>query len=537
MAPRRCENCVMAQVLVIDWDDREARYVWAEIAGRAAMVRAFGAAELAGPEDATAAPAVVAEWLQRVREEYQLHRPRLLVAAPRSSVELLDLSLPPATDAELPQLVANQAMQESALVAEDTILDYVPLDDDSTAARHVAVAALAREERDRILQPCQAAGLKPHRLLLRSWAGLSLVGAQTPADRICLLVSPSGAEVDLNVLAGGRIAFSRTVRLPEQAADQEAGDRLVAEINRTRIAAPRERLGEETIARVHLVGSREQCAAIAERIEQESGLPAGVLDPFEAAHVTELQMPARPERFVPLLGLLLDEAAGTHAIDFLHPHRPERPLGRWHMVGGVAGAVALLVLAAALYVWSTLSEIGATNRQLGQRLRELKETARKATDQKRRIEAVAAWQDRDVNWLDELRDLSERFPGPRDALILRMAMRPASSAGGAIDLQGLLRDPKIVVNMEHLVRDRFRRVQSRRVQQRSGEEDYTWLFETAISIAPRQPEQYVARREPSPAEPAEEKENPDAAAAEPPPAEPGEEKPDAAAAEPPKSEP
>jgi hypothetical protein len=528
----------MAQVLVIDWDDREARYVWAEIAGRVATVRAFGAAELAGPEDAATPAAAVAEWLQRVRAEYQLHRPRLLVAAPRSSVELLDLSLPPATDAELPQLVANQAMQESALVAEDTILDYVPLGDDSTAARHVAVAALPREERDRILQPCQEAGFKPHRLLLRSWAGLSLVGAQTPADRICLLVSPSGAEVDLNVLAGGRIAFSRTVRLPEQAAEQEAGDRLMAEINRTRIAAPRERLGEETIARVHLVGSREQCAAIAERIEQESGLSAGVLDPFEAAHVTELQMPARPERFVPLLGLLLDEAAGTHAIDFLHPHRAERPLGRWRMIGGGVGAVALLVLAAALYVWSALSEIGETNRQLGQRLRELKETARKATDQKRRIEAVAAWQDRDVNWLDELRDLSARFPGPRDALVLRMAMRPASSAGGVIDMQGLLRDPKIVVNMEHLVRDGFRRVQSRRVQQRSGEEDYTWLFETAVSVAPRPPEQYVARREPPPpAEPAEEKENPDAAAAEPSPVEPAEENPDAAAAKPPNSEP
>ena len=525
----------MAQVLVVDWDDREARYVWAEIAGRAALVRAFGAADLAEPEDAAAPLAAVTEWLQRVCQEYHLHRPRLLVAVPRSSVELLDLSLPPATDAELPQLVANQAMQESPLVAEDTILDYVPLDDDSTAARHVAVAALPREERDRILQPCQEAGLKAHRLLLRSWAGLSLVGAQTPADRICLLVSPSGAEVDLNVLAGGRIAFSRTVRLPEQAAEQEAGDRLVAEINRTRIAAPRERLGEETIARVHLVGSREQCAAIAERIEQESGLSAGVLDPFEAAHVTELQMPSRPERFVPLLGLLLDEAAGTHAIDFLHPRRAERPLGRWRRVGVVAGAVALLVLAAALYVWSALSEVGTTNRQLSQRLRELRETAKKASDQKRRIEAVAAWQDRDVNWLDELRDLSERFPGPRDALVLRMAMRPSSSAGGVIDMQGLLRDPKIVVNMEHLVRDGFRRVQSRRVQQRSGEEDYTWLFETAVSVAPRPAEQYVARREPPAAEPAEE--NSDAATVEPAPAERAEENPDAAAAETPKPKP
>jgi hypothetical protein len=108
-----------------------------------------------------------------------------------------------------------------------------------------------------------------------------------------------------------------------------------------------------------------------------------------------------------------------------------------------------------------------------------------------RIEAIAAWKDRDVNWLEELRDLSSRFPGPRDAVVLRMSMRPSQGAGGLIDLQGLVRDPTVVVNLETQVRDEFRTVRSRRVQQRTQENDYTWLYETSVSVSPRRPDQYA----------------------------------------------
>jgi len=89
-----------------------------------------------------------------------------------------------------------------------------------------------------------------------------------------------------------------------------------------------------------------------------------------------------------------------------------------------------------------------------------------------------------VVWLDELRDLSLRFPPARDAVVLRMSMT-FSQSGGAIDLEGLVRDPKIVVNMEGQVRDEYRKVVSKRVQERKLERDYTWLFETSISVAPR----------------------------------------------------
>jgi hypothetical protein len=160
-----------------------------------------------------------------------------------------------------------------------------------------------------------------------------------------------------------------------------------------------------------------------------------------------------------------------------------------------AGGLALVALALVLYVWSTLAEVNADNQRLAARLRDLNETARKGVKQKQRIEAIAAWKNRDVNWLEELRDLSVRFPGPRDAVVLRMSMRPSQGAGGLVDLQGLVRDPKVVVNLERQLRDGFRTVRSRRVQQRTQEDDYTWVYETSVSVAPRRPDQYAVQPE------------------------------------------
>jgi Tfp pilus assembly protein PilN len=158
----------------------------------------------------------------------------------------------------------------------------------------------------------------------------------------------------------------------------------------------------------------------------------------------------------------------------------------------VGGMLAVVALVLGIYVWGELSEVREENAALRARLRELNETARKAVQQRDRIEAIAGWRARDVQWLDELRDLSVRFPPPRDAVLMRMTMRPAQSQGGVIDLQGLVRDPNIVVNMERQVRDRFRNVRSRRIQQRALEDDYTWLFETSVSVFPRRPDQYLA---------------------------------------------
>ncbi len=398
---------------------------------------------------------------QRWRD-WNAGRVRVLVAVPRSSVELLTLTVPPATDEELPELVANLALQESPTLSEQARLDFLPAAGDAAAPRQVLAAALGDQEQQQIRSRLAAAGLTPQRIVLRPLGGVRLFRQLiTDFERTCLVIDRVGRDQELHVVAPGRLALTRTVRLPEAVSDEEGAERLIAEAKRTVLATPREQLGGEGIQRVYVLGGRLEYDTLATELASELSLPVEVLDPLDAVRVPESVILPQAERFAPLLGVLLDEAAGSQPLDFLHPRRPPHPWARWRIAGLAAAGVTLVALALALYTWSSLAEVHADNQRLTLRLRELNETARKAVKQKERIEAVAAWQSRDVNWLDELRDLSLRFPGPRDAMLQRMSMRPSPGTGGLIDLQGLVRDPKVVVNLERQVRDDFRAVRRR----------------------------------------------------------------------------
>lgn len=488
----------MPQVLAVDWDQQQARYVLANISGRKVRVRALGAQDLAGLEP-QAADEAFGRWIKAVLKKHKVRGCRLLVGLPRSSVEMLPMTLPPAADGELPELVANQAMQESAAITEDTLLDFYPAPGDPLQPRQLTVAALSEDERGRIARRCVAAGFKPRRMVLRSMASISLFRRlATPGRRSGLIVNRVGCEVDLNVVQQGRPVFFRTVRLPDDIVAEEAADRLLAEVQRTLFAVPSEALAGQSVDNVYLIGGQADYESLAERIEQQRSLSAEVLDPFAVTEVLESRIPPHREHFAPLLGILLDEAADSHPIDFLHPRRPAKRVSRWRLAGSAAGLVAAVALLLGVYVWGQLAAAGKENAALRARLNDLNVTARKAVQQKERIEAIAAWKARDVNWLDELRDLSLRFPGARDAVVQRLTMRPAQSRGAVIDMQGLVRDPNIVVNMERQIRHPLRNVRSRRIQQRSLDDDYTWLFETSLAILPRRAEQY---REPPVAAP------------------------------------
>ncbi len=485
----------MPHVLAVDWDQEQARYVLGVVSGRQVRVRALGSRDFKPDEAKTSVgDEAFGTWIKEILKKHSAGRCRVLVGLPRTSVELLNLTLPPASDAELPEMVANQATQESATIKEDTILDFIASDGAADQPRQVTVAALQQSDLTSIRSRCAAAGLKPHRVILRPLASTSLFRRLVSGSRrACLVVDRVGREVDLNIVLQGRLLYSRTIQLPAETSDDELADRLSTEIHRTILTAPRDQLGDQSVERVYLIGGAADYATLVEQFDGHDAFTLKILDPFTVTGVTETRIPPDRGRFAPLLGMLLDEVVRNHPVDFLHPKRPVKPIPRWRVAMSIAGMIAILALGLTYHVWGQLAEVHEENRELRQRLRELNVTARRAVEQRDRIEAIAAWRSRDANWLDELRDLSERLPSGRDAVLLRMTMRPSQTRGGIIDMQGMVRDPNIVANMEGKIRDPFRSVRSRRISQRAVEEDYTWLFETSISVVPRRPEQYPER--------------------------------------------
>ncbi len=485
----------MNYFLAVDWDPHEARYVLAGVSGKKVKVRAASSVRLVDVTEGAAEPRYsFGSSLSDALAEHRARRAKLLVAVPRSSIELMHFTLPPAKDDELPELVTNLAMREAPGISEQWILDFIPTADDPEDQRRVTAAALSPEELERVERQCATAGLKPSRLLLRSFASAS-VFLQSPhaaADEVSLLVNRIESEVDLNVVADNQVAFSRTARLPEGANEQETTDRLMAEIARTLAAVPREQIGEEEIEKVYVFGGPDDYDELVGRITEGLGKPAQVIDPFAVLGKSPSEMPTDRGRFAALLGMLRDEATSSHAVDFLHPRRPPRSVGRWRVGALAACLVAVVFLTFGSRFWSELSEVNDTNEKLTQDLDKLKEISRRATKRAALINAVNSWTKRDLNWLDELRDLSIRLPGPRDAVIRQMSMRPSQSGGGVIEIDGLVRDPRIVIEMEQQIRDPYRSIRSPTIRERRLEQDYTWYFDASMAVKPRRKEAYVS---------------------------------------------
>lgn len=534
----------MSRMLAVDWSRREVRYVIASTHGGSIVVEAAESVSLPvteGPEDDVDRRA--GETLRDALASVRLNRARVLVAIDRSRSEMLHLAVPPADDSELPALVWNQAIRASQSVTEDSIVDFVAVAGQSSEPREVIAASLSVDQLERVRSTMQAAGLTTDRIVLRGFAAASLVArfAQEPSQSY-LLVNLLGDEADLTVVHSGRVRFQRTVRLPADADQQTIADSLNTEIRRTLLVAPhdstdgkpsangnpaeciylfgreddhgalRERLASEDLPDVQLVDVFERMGTPATGRDRRTSLPlaiprlsrrgrhdrlaqSGPTRDMAGASVEwsgSAGVPDDPGRFAPLLGMLLDEAQGKrHAVDFLNPKKPPKPPDRRRqlIVGGVAAAAVLL--AAAIYAGQTLSDADERNRQLAEELKELDALVKRTAEKRSLVSAIENWEASNIVWLDELRDLSLKFPSGRDAVVLRMSMTPARTGGGIITLQGLARDPTVVENMEQQIRDEYREVTTPRVQQRKQDDTYAWHFDTSMFVEKREPGEYV----------------------------------------------
>jgi hypothetical protein len=486
----------MAKLLAIDWDRSEARFVYASGHGSQLHILAaesVAIAEVAERSDEETALEIGVQ-LRAALDRHNVGQAPALVAIERTGLELLPLSLPPAADAELPELVANEVLREGPSVAEGAAFDFLALTADAAAPRKVLAAVLPPEQRRRIEATLEAGHVQSRRWLPRIFAAAALFQRLAPpSDEWHLLVHPGAEEVDFLVFHAGRIVFARTARLPSGSDDEQRDVWLESEIHRTLTVAAAD-TGEASIVEgVYIFGGHDEYRALCDRVRQGLLLPAHALDPLEKYKLPPDFSAEHPGRFAALLGMLLDESANRPPVmDFLHPHVAPRRLGRTKTIAFAAAAILLLAVVGGGYVWHNLSKVWQLNEKLAAEVKQLDGRVRQAAKTRRVAAAIQAWQAGDVVWLEELREFSERFPPARDALVLRMQMSSLPSGGGMTTMQGLVRDPSLIVRLEYALRDPYHAVQSRRIQSGSRpNEEYTHLFDASMIISKRQKQDYL----------------------------------------------
>lgn len=487
----------MSKLLALEWDAREARLVVARTTGKSVEVeQAFAVPLTAGVETATEAATAdvgsseLGSRLAAACRERNVGRCQALVAVPRGKIELRLLQVPPAPEEELPELVRFQALRQFTSLGEDWPLDFVQLQSADPQQTRVLAAAVAPAVVDEVRQVCQVLESPPTSLVLRPFAAASFYSRYVAADRCRLMVELFVEEADLNVVAAGQVLLLRSVRLPTH--DRDAA--LVGEIRRT-LAAARNQLGDQTVETVMLLGGDVELGSLPRVLRDQLGLEVESFDPLDRASLTaeaRQGLVDRSGRFAALLGMVYDEAEGRqHGIDFLKPRQRPRPPNRGRRYAWLAAAAAVLLLVpAGLIAWQMqgysrrLSDLQLESKGLDGPVKEAKKL-------RAEVAVVDGFAAGDVNWLDQLHQLSQKFPSATDAIVDSATFSAVTEGGGQIFLEGYVRDPAVIEQMESRLRDPRRQVTGSGTQFDERQPELRWEFKEKIVVLPPSQEEAV----------------------------------------------
>jgi Tfp pilus assembly PilM family ATPase len=425
----------MPKYLALEWDDHEIRLAIAHQRGSTAVLERAFAVPLPPQQSQPHTPAILSDVLKNALSGESLRRLETLAVVGRTSIELKELSLPPAPDDDLPDMVRFQALRDFTQISDETPLDFVPLPGEDAEHRSVLAAAISQELLNEINATCEQAGLELKHVVLRPSAAAALLSQHQPAaGQVRIFVDLLGDEVDLTVLDQDTPLLMRTTRLPGDAAQTDYCRPVFLEIRRT-IAAVQNKLHGRRVEQVWLCGDGPSQQMLADMVKNEIELPTELFDPFTAfAQTADMtaKLPEHRSRYAPLLGMLADAAAARrHAIDFLEPRRRPPPKSRKREMSLAVALAAVVVLGFIGWTWWRANSLDQDIAQLRSRRSSLDKQIKKNSQVMKEAEQLDKWLAGDIPWLDVLQRLSTQGPKGEDAMLTGLRAEVDARGGGA----------------------------------------------------------------------------------------------------------
>ncbi len=377
------------------------------------------------PVEADQSDATIAEKLKQIVEEHGLGRSETTVVLSRSQSELREIELPPAPDDELPDMVMFKAKGDFASFNDRWLLDFVSLDDDQSQPRKVLASAIPPTIGERVQAIIEPSGLKLKRMVLRPFSIMELLRARINDDQARLVVNPGDDFTDIVVSKGNQAVSTRSIRMSTYHSADKRSQQMVSEVRRT-IASSKRQLGGVAISGLILLDDEKTNRHLVGNLKERLKIDVDVVDPFDGlSRIGQAKTSIdSPWQFSPLLGSLVHEGnANAPAIDFLNPSRRSVPVvdrSRWWLYGSLAGLAAVLTI---FFGWWTLSSQKAEIAKLNQDL--IDSISVNEGDMNRpsvdttlgRTGKIDNWQKANVNWLDELDEVSQRFLTADEAIV------------------------------------------------------------------------------------------------------------------------
>ena len=377
------------------------------------------------------------------------------------------LELPAVPDEELPDMVKWQAGTKSTLPVDQLLVDYLPLPaSEESDTRAVLLATVARATVTEIRRELSAAGLELHSVGVGSLALADLAGRATagPGQRDGLVIAADRKQLEVIVQQKGFPVLTHSALL---AADGDTTKAAGQAISRALFAAGNT-VSQLDLSTAVLMGglAGDLKETVTARLARGDGEPdvrvASLADislvQFRGGQDEELV--GSPAFVAAVGGLLSASGQLPDHVDFLDPHKPPPPERKVSNQNMVRIAVGVLLAVGLVYGLQTISsrslkdEIKNLKTQISlERIRFRGGDAAAKTAKLPSTSAIDQWQQKRVNWLDQLHELSPLIGDSNDVILTEVNMSQDVRRGlGRITVTGLANDRVPVSQMTNQIR-------------------------------------------------------------------------------------
>jgi Tfp pilus assembly PilM family ATPase len=407
----------LPRFLAIDWEQQHLHVVQAGTVRGG--IRVEQALTWTFPE--TLNPASAESLGKKLREalrEANVPTAPVLACVGRECVILKELRYPAVPASEEPAIVRFQASKELTESLEDVIIDFTPMGNGSDTGERHALAVIVRKEVVSSLQGlCRGLGMK---LLAVTPRPSAVIGAlersrpkQAPLGTVEALLTMGSRWADLGILRGQTLLFARSLAL---------GPGLAAEVKRSLTVF---NAGADSDVHSLFVASDGDETVLCGKLHDLLGLPVQQIDSFLPGDGIQIDK-ARRGRFTAAIGLLQRWADNPElGINFVSPKEPKPatdPRQRQKIFAGVMAAVVLLFVF--IFGFVMLERKAGRQAELEAELKDLNGQFTGMAQEAANINALKDWDNTSISWLDELYDLTARFPNQKGFRLTSLTASP-----------------------------------------------------------------------------------------------------------------
>jgi hypothetical protein len=472
----------MAKVIAVEWDDTEIRLACGSRSGSSISLDAVQCVPLATTTDDPFQSIGVA--VRAFAESCNASRCDVYAAAPRGSMELRSIQLPPSDDNDLPDMVRFASQRSFAQIGDSWPMDFVRLPPTEQEGLTVLAAAVNPMVISKLKSACEPNNLQG--LFVRSLATARLaISAQSNLQQQCVLcVNVVGQEADLVVTENGQVTMIRTARLPDSG-ETAVAQALLGEIKRTRFAAESQR---STAKPTHIViwGDCGGGKDIVSVLEEGTKIQVSQIRLVDAVQATGLKNDTSSlEQFVPVAGMLHQAFhKDEFSIDFVHPRKRQekkKPV----LQLAIAAVVAIAALGGG--IWWYIGKHKALDKQIAEL-----QSSSKTMDENVKIAStlIAHWdklekfEKSNVQWLDQLVFLSEKSLGPDKVMFDSLSFSADPRTGrGRMSSNVVATSAEALTDLDASLRDEAHSVQIKKsIESKDKNLVYRWIGDPVIDI-------------------------------------------------------